>query len=83
MDVMEFSKLDQVGIFLYLVLGCWWIIWVWVRKGTPINLDKFLLVIFFGHFLVGLLLFMFWMVIDLLRDLTPSAFKNWLFKEWK
>ncbi len=76
--------LDNLSsVIIYIVLGCWWIIWVVYREMKAINLDKFFLIIFFGHFVLTLIVIVLGFAVGLLRDLTPARLKTWLFKEWK
>lgn len=79
----DFILENIVPITIYLILGCWWLIWGSYRGGNIINADRFLVLIFFGHFLVGLILFIVYLIFTLLKDLTPTRLKTWLLEEWK
>ncbi len=79
----DFILDNLFSVTIYLVLGTWWIIWVAYRDMKAINLDKFFLIIFFGHFVLALVASTLYLLVGLLRDLTPTRLKSWLFEEWK
>lgn len=79
----DFILESIVPITVYLMLGCWWIIWLSYRNWNPINLDKILFIVFFGHLLLSIVAYTIYLIVEMIRDLTPIKLKTWLFKEWK
>ena len=79
----DFILDNLFSLTIYLGVGTWWIIWVAYRDMKAINLDKFFLIVFFGHFVLALIVFTLYFAVELLRDLTPTRLKTWLFEEWK